>query len=77
MPGQSTHLPRKSHTMPPICCGAADTEGSGSGGALPPGRGIGRGTGGGGLVVVAGGAQQVTMGVDGSGGWVDGLRRLK
>lgn len=36
--------------MPPICWGAVDTEGSGSGGALPPGRGVGRGVGGGGLV---------------------------
>lgn len=36
--------------MPPICWGAADTEGSGSGGALPPGRGMGRGAEGGGLV---------------------------
>lgn len=35
--------------MPPICWGAADTEGSGSGGALPPGRRAGRGAGGGGL----------------------------
>lgn len=35
--------------MPPICWGAADTEGSGSGGALPPERGVGRGAGGGGL----------------------------
>lgn len=34
--------------MPPICWGAADTEGSGSGGALPPGRGVGRGAGAGG-----------------------------
>lgn len=42
MPGQSTHFPRKSHTMPPICWGAADTEGGGSEGALPPGRGVGR-----------------------------------
>lgn len=50
VPGQSTHFPRKSHTMPPICWGAADTEGSGSGGALPPGRGVGRGAEGGGLV---------------------------
>lgn len=50
MPGQSTHFPRKSHTMPPICWGAADTEGSGSGGALPPGRGAGRGAEEGGLV---------------------------
>lgn len=39
--GQSTHFPRKSHTMPPICWGAADTEGAESAGALPPGRGIG------------------------------------
>lgn len=54
MPGQSTHFPRKSHTMPPICWGAADTEGSGSGGALPPGRGVGRGVEGGGLVVEKG-----------------------
>lgn len=36
--------------MPPICWGAADTEGSGSGGALPPGRGVGRGAEEGGLV---------------------------
>lgn len=43
VPGQSTHFPRKSHTTPPICWGAAVTEGSGSGGALPPGRGLGRG----------------------------------
>jgi len=50
VPGQSTHFPRKSHTMPPICWGAADTEGSGSGGALPPGRGAGRGAVEGGLV---------------------------
>lgn len=40
--------------MPPICWGAADTEGSGSGGALPPGRGVGRGVEGGGLVVEKG-----------------------
>ena len=46
--------------MPPICWGAAETEGSGSGGALPPGRGMRRGAEGGGLVSGwrGGGAQQ-------------------
>lgn len=41
--------------MPPICWGALDTEGSGSGGALPPGRRVGRGAEGGGLVLGGGG----------------------
>lgn len=58
VPGQSTHFPRKSHTMPPICWGAADTEGSGSGVALPPGRGAGRGAEVGGLVL-GGGSEEV------------------
>lgn len=58
VPGQSTHFPRKSHTMPPICWGAADTEGSGSGGALPPGRGAGRGAEEGGLVLGGSGVRR-------------------
>lgn len=61
VPGQSTHFPRKSHTMPPICWGAADTEGGGSEGALPPGRGEGRAARGGGL----GHSEGVTWGHDG------------
>ncbi len=61
VPGQSTHFPRKSHTMPPICWGAADTEGGGSEGALPPGRGEGRAAGGGGLGHSEGGMNYKVM----------------
>lgn len=73
VPGQSTHFPRKSHTMPPICWGAADTEGSGSGGALPPGRGVGRWTEGGGLVLGEGLQQKESCVENGLGrpGWED------
>lgn len=51
--------------MPPICWGAADTEGSGSGGALPPGRGVGRGAEGGGLVSGRGAQQRKSCVGDG------------